>query len=171
MSSKNKNDSNSVPMKSEFSQMADDFFSGKPLRMRVSRYEYEQAAMRIIPTDFGDDMFDPTGFVPLKVMIEQQRAAGANALLQRAMFDFEDWEDIYLETEKPDFSDDFAVMEYIQEIERKKSELLQARQKELSEEFAEFMQSKASKNASVTTNLNDDADANTASTVEPPPKE
>lgn len=161
MSSKN--------IKSEFSQMADD--SVKPLRMRASRYEYEPVATRIIPKDFGDDMFDPTGFVPLKVMIEQQRAAGANALLQRAMFDFEDWEDIYLETEKPDFSDDFAVMEYIQEIERKKSELLKTRQAELSAEFAEFMQSKASKNASATTNFNDDADAKTASTDQTPPEE
>lgn len=136
-----------------------------------SSYEISTPPLKVPAVDFGEDMFDPTGFVPLKVMIEQQRAAGANALLQRAMFDFEDWEDIYLDTEKPDFSDDFAVMEYIQEIERKKNELLQARQKELSAEFAEFMQSKASKNASATTNLNDDADANTASTVEPPPKE
>lgn len=133
--------------------------------IRLKTFEYDSTQVPVAKKDFGEDMFDPTGFVPLKVMIEQQRAAGANALLQRAMFDFEDWEDIYLETEKPDFSDDFQVMEYIQEIERKKSELLKVRQKELSEDFAEFMQSKAKKNANATT-INDDANANNASTLQ-----
>ena len=114
------------------------------------------------PQDFGEDMFDPSGFIPLEVMIEQQRIAGHKALLQRAMFDFEDWNDIYMDTEKPDFEDDFAVMEYIQEIERKKSELLSQRQKELSEEFAEFMASKRNKNATTTT-INDDDDAKMSS--------
>lgn len=114
------------------------------------------------PKDFGEDMFDPSGFVPLEVMIEQQRIAGRKALLQRSMFDFEDWNDIYMDTEKPDFEDDFAVMEYIQEIERKKSELLAKRQKELGEEFAEFMASKRNKNATTTT-IDDDDDAKMSS--------
>lgn len=108
--------------------------------------------------DFGEDMFDPSGFIPLEVMIEQQRIAGKKALLQRAMFDFEDWNDIYMDTEKPDFEDDFAVMEYIREIERKKNELLTERQKELSEEFAEFMASKRKNSSQTTTTINDDDD-------------
>lgn len=110
------------------------------------------------PQDFGEDMFDPSGFVPLEVMIQQQRIAGKKALLQRSMFDFEDWNEIYMETERPDFDNDFEVMEYIREIERKKSELLAKRQKEISEEFAEFMASKRKKDATTTTTINDDDD-------------
>lgn len=149
-----------------------DKVSVKVNKISVPQYEMSAADSLIPEKDFGEDMFDPTGFVPLKVMIEQQRAAGANALLQRSMFDFEDWEDIYLDTEKPDFTDDFQVMEYIQEIERKKSELLQQRQKELGEEFAAFMASKRSNNDNATT-TNDDAMTKKSSSkkaVENPPE-
>lgn len=113
-------------------------------------------ASSVSEQDFGEDLFDPTGFVPFEVMLEQQRLAGEKAMLQRSMFDFEDWKDIYLETEKPDFDDDFSVMEYIREIEAKKQKLLEERQAEFNQEFAEFMQSKRKKSA---TTINDDADS------------
>lgn len=117
------------------------------------------------PQDFGEDLFDPTGFVPLEVMIKQQEIAGRKALIQRSMFDFEDWKDIYLDTEPPaDFEDDFQVMEYIREVERKKDELFKERQKELNEEFAEFLSSKRKQSA--TTTINDD-DAKISSKTEP----
>lgn len=105
--------------------------------------------------DFGEDMFDPTGFVPLEVMIEQQRLAGRKALIQRSMFDFDDWKDIYLDSEPPDdFDDDFAALEYIRKVEEKKQKLFEERQKELNASFAEFLASKRKNNA--TTTINDD---------------
>lgn len=115
--------------------------------------------------DFGEDMFDPTGFVPLEVMIEQQRIAGRKALIQKSMFDFEDWKEIYLDTEPPvDFDDDFQVMEYIRNVEEKKQKLFEERQKELNSEFSEFLASKRKQNATTTTN---DDDAKISSNTEP----
>lgn len=133
-----------------------------PLQIVHRSYIFASEVRSVIEQDFGEDMFDPTGFVPLEVMIEQQRIAGHKAELQRAMFDFEDWKEIYLETEKPDFDDDFAVMEYIKEIEDKKSKLLAERQAEFEKDFAEFMQSKR-KNA---TTINDDAKLSTEESQE-----
>lgn len=131
-----------------------------PLQIVRKSYTFAPDVRPVVEQDFGEDLFDPTGFVPLEVMIEQQRIAGYKAQLQRAMFDFEDWKEIYLETEKPDFEDDFAVMEYIREIEDKKSKLLAERQAEFDKDFAEFMQSKR-KNA---TTINDDAKLSTGQT-------
>lgn len=131
-----------------------------PLQIVRKSYMFASEVRPVVEQDFGEDLFDPTGFVPLEVMIEQQRIAGYKAQLQRAMFDFEDWKEIYLETEKPDFEDDFAVMEYIREIEDKKSKLLAERQAEFDKDFAEFMQSKR-KNA---TTINDDAKLSTGQT-------
>lgn len=120
--------------------------------------------------DFGEDMFDPTGFVPLEVMIEQQRIAGRKALIQRSMFDFEDWKDIYLDTEPPvDFEDDFQVMEYIREIEDKKDKLFSERQQQLNQEFSEFLASKRKQNATTTTNNDDDAKISSNTEPENPP--
>lgn len=119
--------------------------------------------------DFGEDLFDPTGFIPLDVMIKQQQIAGRKALIQRSMFDFDDWKDIYLDTEPPvDFDDDFQVMEYIREIERKKDELFKERQQELDSEFAEFLSSKRNKNATTTTN-DDDAKISSNKESQTPP--
>lgn len=131
-----------------------------PLQIVRKSYVFAPEVRSLIVQDFGEDLFDPTGFVPLEVMIEQQRIAGHKAQLQRSMFDFEDWKEIYLETEKPDFEDDFAVMEYIRAIEDKKSKLLAERQAEFDKDFAEFMQSKR-KNATTT---NDDAKSSTGQT-------
>lgn len=130
------------------------------LKIVPKHYVFASEIRSIVEQDFGEDLFDPTGFVPLEVMLEQQRIAGHKAELQRAMFDFEDWKEIYLETEKPDFEDDFAVMEYIREIEDKKSKLLAERQAEFDKDFAEFLQSKR-KNATTT---NDDANRSTDQT-------
>lgn len=131
-----------------------------PLQIVRKSYTFASEVRPVVEQDFGEDLFDPTGFVPLEVMIEQQRVAGYKAQLQRAMFDFEDWKEVYLETEKPDFEDDFAVMEYIREIEDKKSKLLAERQAEFDKDFAEFLQSKR-KNA---TTINDDAKLSTGKT-------
>lgn len=115
------------------------------------------------PQDFGEDMFDPTGFVPLEVMIEQQRIAGRKAIIQRSMFDFEDMKDIYLDTEPPvDFEDDFEVMEYIRKVEEKKNKLFEERQRQLNSEFAEFLASKRKNDA--TTTINDDDAKNSSNT-------
>lgn len=120
------------------------------------RYSPSPVQVVLPKQDFGEDMFDPTGFIPLEVMIEQQKIAGRKALIQKSMFDFEDWKDIYLDTEPPvDFDDDFQVMEYIREIERKKDELFKERQQELDKEFSAFLASKRNKNATTTTNDDD----------------
>lgn len=137
-------------------QAADNPSVDLSLQIVHKSYVFSPETRPDIVQDFGEDLFDPTGFVPLEVMLEQQRIAGEKAMLQRSMFDFEDWKEIYLETEKPDFDDEFSVMEYIREIEQKKQKLLEERQAELNEDFAAFMQSRRKKNA---TTINDDVNS------------
>lgn len=135
-----------------------------PKKILPLTYLFDPIDVPLPAQDFGDDLFDPTGFIPLEVMIEQQRIAGRKALIQRSMFDFDDWKDIYLDTEPPvDFEDDFQVMEYIKKVEEKKQKLFEERQKELNSEFSEFLASKRKQNA--TTTINDD-DANISSNEE-----